>query len=53
MSGAILPIHQYAFMAWCSVQKRKHRDNFIFTFILLPQVRDITIHDNPKWPTAP
>jgi hypothetical protein len=27
MSGAILPLPQYAFMAWCLV---KHRDNFTF-----------------------
>jgi hypothetical protein len=31
MRGAILPVPQYAFMAWCSV-KKEHRDNFIFTF---------------------
>jgi hypothetical protein len=30
MRGAILPLPQYAFMAWCLV---KHRDNFTFTFI--------------------
>jgi hypothetical protein len=30
MSGAILPLPQYAFMAWCLV--KKHRDNFTFTF---------------------
>jgi hypothetical protein len=29
MSGAIPPLPQYAFMAWCSV-KKKHRDNFTF-----------------------
>jgi hypothetical protein len=29
MRGAILPLPQYAFMAWCLV---KHRDNFTFTF---------------------
>jgi hypothetical protein len=28
MRGAIPPLPQYAFMAWCLV---KHRDNFIFT----------------------
>jgi hypothetical protein len=28
MLGAIPPLPQYAFMAWCS----KHRDNFTFTF---------------------
>jgi hypothetical protein len=31
MSGAILPLTEYDIMAWCSV-KRKHRDNFTFTF---------------------
>jgi hypothetical protein len=29
MRGAILPLPQYAFTAWCLV---KHRDNFTFTF---------------------
>jgi hypothetical protein len=29
MRGAISPLPQYAFMAWCLV---KHRDNFTFTF---------------------
>jgi hypothetical protein len=29
MRGAIPPLSQYAFMAWCLV---KHRDNFTFTF---------------------
>jgi hypothetical protein len=28
MRGAIPPLHQYVFMAWCLV---KHRDNFIFS----------------------
>jgi len=32
MSGAIPPLSQYAFMAWCLV---KHRDNFTFTFTFL------------------
>jgi len=27
MRGAIPPLPQYAFMAWCLV-KKKHRDNF-------------------------
>jgi hypothetical protein len=31
MSGAIPPVLQYAFMAWCLV---KHRDNFTFNFTL-------------------
>jgi hypothetical protein len=30
MSGAIPPLPQYAFVAWCLV---KHRDNFTFTFL--------------------
>jgi hypothetical protein len=29
MRGAISPLPQYVFMAWCFV---KHRDNFTFTF---------------------
>jgi hypothetical protein len=29
MLGAIPPLPQYVFMAWCLV---KHRDNFTFTF---------------------
>jgi len=32
MSGAVRLLPQYAFMAWCSF-KKKHRDNFISTFI--------------------
>jgi hypothetical protein len=35
MSGAILPLPQYAFMAWCLA---KHRDNFTFYFIRLYSV---------------
>jgi len=30
MLGAILPLPQYAFMAWCSV--KEHRYNFTLTF---------------------
>jgi hypothetical protein len=33
MLGAIPPISQYAFMAWCLV-KKKHWDTFIFTFVM-------------------
>jgi len=33
MRGAIPPLPQYAFMAWCSV--KKHRGNFTFTFTLI------------------
>jgi hypothetical protein len=32
MSGAILPLSQYAFMALCSV--KKHRDNFNYFTLL-------------------
>jgi hypothetical protein len=32
MSGAIIPVPQSAFMAWCLV---KHRDNFTFIFTVL------------------
>jgi hypothetical protein len=31
MSGAIPPLPQYAFMAWCSA--KKHRDNFYFYLV--------------------
>jgi hypothetical protein len=34
MSGAILPLPQYAFIAWCSAE-RKHRDNSTFTFTVI------------------
>jgi hypothetical protein len=40
MRGAILPIPQHAFMAWCSV--KKHRNNFTFTFT----------HNDPTPPSA-
>jgi hypothetical protein len=33
MHGAIPPLPQYVFMAWCL---GKHRDNFTFTIYLLP-----------------
>jgi hypothetical protein len=33
MRGAISPLLQYAFIAWCSVEK-KHRDNFTVIFTL-------------------
>jgi hypothetical protein len=32
MSGAVLPLPQYNFMALCLV---KHRDNFTFTLVVL------------------
>jgi hypothetical protein len=40
MRGAIPPLPQYAFMAWCLV--KKHRDNFTF---LRFTVIDITISE--------
>jgi len=33
MCGAIPSLPQYAFMAWCSVTKIKHRDKFAFAFM--------------------
>jgi hypothetical protein len=33
MSGAIPPLPQYAFMAWCSV--KKDRDSFTFTVLVI------------------
>jgi hypothetical protein len=36
MRGAILPLPQYAFIAWCLV---KHRDNFTFNFLNIERVR--------------
>jgi hypothetical protein len=41
MSGAILPLPQYAFMAWCSV---KHRDNFTL-FV----TKDLQLHVSNDW----
>jgi len=32
MRGAIPPLPQYTFIAWCSVKKKEHRDNFTFTY---------------------
>jgi hypothetical protein len=39
MSGAIPPLPQYVFMAWCLV---KHGDNFTFTF-LPPLLSDVLL----------
>jgi hypothetical protein len=39
MRGAILPLPQYAFVAWCSL-KQEYRDNFNFT---LPYTRNISL----------
>jgi len=38
MSGAIPPLPQYSFMAWCLV---KHRDNFTFTSGVNPEGRTL------------
>jgi hypothetical protein len=53
MSGAIPPLPQYDFMAWCLVQ---HRDNFTFNFTLpLPFTNlihltvDSTLKEARKW----
>jgi hypothetical protein len=35
MGGAILPLPQYAFMAWCSVSGRTETTLPFFTFILI------------------
>jgi hypothetical protein len=41
MSGAIHPLPQYAFMAWCLV--KKHRDNFTFlTFTFMFRDKDVS-----------
>jgi hypothetical protein len=31
MRGAVLALPQYTFMAWCSLNQQKQRDNFAFT----------------------
>jgi hypothetical protein len=36
MRGAVPPLPQYAFMAWCLV---KHRDNFTFTFKWIDELK--------------
>jgi hypothetical protein len=42
MHGAIPPLPQYVFMAWCLV---KHRDNFTFTFFYYQSVNyDFVVH---------
>jgi hypothetical protein len=42
MRGAISLLPLYAFMAWCSV-KKKHGDNFTFTFSLAMLIQDYCI----------
>jgi len=44
MRGDIIPLPQYASMAWCSV-KGEHRDNFIFTASIL---RDVDVEVRNK-----
>jgi hypothetical protein len=41
MCGAIPPLPQYVFMAWCLV---KHRDNFNFTFIICVVLLNFSIY---------
>jgi hypothetical protein len=38
MSGAIPPLPQYAFMAWCLV---KHMDNFTFIFAFAKKTQNV------------
>jgi len=45
MRGAIPPLPQYAFMAWCLV---KRRDNFTFTFYSY-KLRAVDRHQSPGW----
>jgi hypothetical protein len=48
MRGAIPPLSQYAFMAWCSV-KKKLRDNFTFyLFINLLGLRETQLSNNGR-----
>jgi hypothetical protein len=47
MSGAIHPLPQYAFMAWCLV---KHRDNFTFylyTPVYEGRLLNLQLEDSP------
>jgi hypothetical protein len=34
MRGAIHPLPQYAFMAWCSIKNQNSTGTFTFTFLL-------------------
>jgi hypothetical protein len=43
MLGAISPLPQYVFMAWCLV---KHRDNFTFTFTYGVKLETIILDKN-------
>jgi hypothetical protein len=46
MCGALPPLPQYVFMAWCLV---KHRDNFTFTFtngIMIYQKLKVLVADD-------
>jgi hypothetical protein len=44
MCGAIPPLPQYVFMAWCLV---KHRDNFTFFTFLKPSL--VTVDNCNSW----
>jgi hypothetical protein len=39
MSGAIPPIHQYAFMAWCSVKAQGQIYLYIYLYLFTVMVR--------------
>jgi hypothetical protein len=41
MRGAVSPVPQYAFMAWCLV---RHRDNFTFTFMFQRQCIEVSLN---------
>jgi hypothetical protein len=45
MRGAVHPLPQYAFIAWCLV---KHRENFTFTFLPGVQKKVDHVRDNRK-----
>jgi len=44
MRGAIPPLTQYAFMAWCSVLKKEHGDDFSFTFNFVYTIFERLLH---------
>jgi hypothetical protein len=39
MRGAIPLLPQYTFMAWCSVKKKRHRENFNFMVRIINDVK--------------
>jgi hypothetical protein len=46
MSGAIHPLPQYAFMAWCLV--KKHRDNFTFYLLYGCETWSLTLRKEQR-----